>query len=178
MFSKFELAGGAICVGLMSLAIFMVQTQSDLQGVNQSASVIASTAVVVPEGSENNQRAQVDALLQAASPAGELERMVIDEIKIGTGAEATQGDTVSAHYVGRLQDGTEFDNSQKRGAPIEFTLGARQVIAGWEEGIVGMQVGGERILVIPPEKAYGANGVGPIPPNATLVFSVELMEIK
>jgi FKBP-type peptidyl-prolyl cis-trans isomerase len=85
---------------------------------------------------------------------------------------------VSVHYIGTLQDGTEFDNSKKRGAPFEFKVGEGRVIAGWEEGLVGMQVGGQRVLVIPPEKAYGSNGVGPIPGNATLVFSIELLEIK
>jgi peptidylprolyl isomerase len=89
-----------------------------------------------------------------------------------------EGDVVSVHYVGTLQNGTEFDNSKKRGAPFEFKVGGGQVIAGWEEGLVGMQVGGQRVLVIPPEKGYGANGIGPIPGNATLVFSIELLEIK
>ncbi|MCA9358758.1 FKBP-type peptidyl-prolyl cis-trans isomerase [Candidatus Kaiserbacteria bacterium] len=104
--------------------------------------------------------------------------MVIDDVKVGSGDEVKAGDTVSVHYAGTLKGGKEFDNSKKRGAPFEFTVGEGRVIKGWEEGLIGMKVGGERILVIPPEKAYGEQGIGPIPGNATLVFSIELLEIK
>ncbi|MCA9368626.1 FKBP-type peptidyl-prolyl cis-trans isomerase, partial [Candidatus Kaiserbacteria bacterium] len=88
------------------------------------------------------------------------------------------GDTVAVHYVGNLQGGAEFDNSRKRGTPFEFTVGKGMVIEGWDKGLVGMQVGGQRALVIPPEMAYGEQGIGPIPPNSTLVFMIELVEIK
>jgi FKBP-type peptidyl-prolyl cis-trans isomerase len=104
--------------------------------------------------------------------------MVINDITIGTGPIVQTGDTVRVHYAGRLQDGTEFDNSRKRGEPLEFTVGAGRVISGWEEGLIGMQMGGERILVIPPDKAYGDRGVGPIPGGATLIFSIELEGIN
>jgi peptidylprolyl isomerase len=104
--------------------------------------------------------------------------MVIDDIKVGTGDVVEEGDSVVVNYVGTLQDGTEFDNSKKRGQPFEFKVGGGMVIPGWEQGLVGMKEGGERVLVIPPELAYGENGIGPIPPNATLVFSIELIEVK
>jgi FKBP-type peptidyl-prolyl cis-trans isomerase len=179
MFSKFEIVAGGVCVGLMALAVFLVQTRSDLNNITASQSAaVAGSDVVVVEGSESNRNAQREALLAATNSAGKLTRMVIDDIKIGTGAKVQAGDTVSVHYAGRLQDGTEFDNSRSRGAAFEFVVGGGQVIAGWEEGLVGMQVGGERILVIPPEKGYGAAGIGPIPGGATLVFSIELLEIK
>ncbi len=97
---------------------------------------------------------------------------------VGTGKEAKSGDTVSVQYLGTLMDGTKFDSSYDRGTPFEFTLGAHQVIPGWELGIVGMKVGGKRLLTIPPELAYGASGYGPIPANATLKFTVELVGIK
>ena len=87
------------------------------------------------------------------------------------------GDTVSVNYNGQLEDGTVFDTSVGR-APFSFTLGAGPVIAGWEQGIVGMQVGGKRLLVIPASLGYGAAGYGPIPGNATLVFEVELLSVK
>jgi FKBP-type peptidyl-prolyl cis-trans isomerase FkpA len=106
--------------------------------------------------------------------------LAIDEVKAGSGVTATKGKTVSVHYTGRLTDGTKFDSSYDRGQPIDFPLGAGVVIKGWDQGIEGMQVGGKRKLTIPPELAYGARGTpgGPIPPNATLVFDVELVAVK
>ena len=101
------------------------------------------------------------------------------EIEKGTGAAPKSGDTVQVHYSGTLDNGTKFDSSYDRGAPLEFRLGVGQVIAGWDEGIALMNVGGKATLVIPPELGYGANGAGTvIPPNATLHFDVELVGIK
>jgi peptidylprolyl isomerase len=98
---------------------------------------------------------------------------------VGTGAEAVSGKKVTVHYVGKLPDGTVFDASAKHGQPFTFTLGAGQVIKGWDEGFAGMKVGGKRTLIIPPDYAYGAAGVpGAIPPNATLIFDVELLEVQ
>jgi len=100
------------------------------------------------------------------------------DLVLGEGPAAQNGNTVSVHYTGWLEDGTQFDSSVG-GEPFEFVLGTGGVIQGWEEGIAGMQAGGQRKLIIPPELAYGANGYGSvIPPNATLTFDVELLEIK
>jgi FKBP-type peptidyl-prolyl cis-trans isomerase FkpA len=112
-----------------------------------------------------------------SAPAGGL---VVDDVKPGEGAIATKGKTVSVHYTGRLTDGTKFDSSYDRGQPIDFPLGGGVVIKGWDQGIEGMKVGGKRKLTIPPELAYGARGTpgGPIPPNATLVFDVELVGVR
>lgn len=98
----------------------------------------------------------------------------------GTGATAFIGQTVSVHYTGWLMDGTKFDSSRDRGSPLEFALGQGRVIKGWEEGIAGMKVGEKRTLVIPPAIGYGARGTGGglIPPNATLVFKVELVGVQ
>jgi FKBP-type peptidyl-prolyl cis-trans isomerase len=104
---------------------------------------------------------------------------------IGTGAEATAGQQISVHYTGWLYDpaapenkGRKFDSSRDRGQPFEFTLGVGQVIGGWDQGFAGMKVGGSRTLVIPPELGYGARGAGGvIPPNATLLFEVELLGV-
>jgi peptidylprolyl isomerase len=101
------------------------------------------------------------------------------EIEAGTGEQAKAGDLVSVHYVGTLEDGTEFDNSLNRGQPIEFVLGKGMVILGWDEGIALMKEGGKATLVIPPELAYGSQGAGGvIPPNATLTFDVELVSVQ
>ena len=101
----------------------------------------------------------------------------ITDLVIGDGPEATSGETVSVNYRGTLENGKEFDSSYGRG-PFSFPLGAGRVIKGWDEGVAGMQVGGKRKLVIPPDLAYGERGAGGvIPPNATLIFEVELLKI-
>jgi FKBP-type peptidyl-prolyl cis-trans isomerase len=103
--------------------------------------------------------------------------LTMQEVTVGTGAEAKAGDTVTVNYIGQLPDGTVFDASANHG-PFSFTLGAGQVIPGWDQGVAGMKVGGTRILVIPPALAYGSQAVGNvIPANATLVFQVELVSI-
>ncbi len=105
--------------------------------------------------------------------------LVIDDITIGEGDVAAAGQYVSVHYTGWLTDGSKFDSSKDRNEPFEFGLGQRQVIAGWDEGVQGIKVGGVRKLTIPPNLSYGARGAGGvIPPNATLVFEVELLGIE
>ena len=103
----------------------------------------------------------------------------IIDLEQGNGAEATAGQTVVVHYRGTLEDGTQFDASYDRGTPFSFPLGRGRVIKGWDEGVQGMKVGGKRKLVIPPDLGYGSRGAGGvIPPNATLIFEVELLDIK
>jgi FKBP-type peptidyl-prolyl cis-trans isomerase FkpA len=103
----------------------------------------------------------------------------IDDIKQGTGAEAKAGHSVTVHYVGTLTDGSKFDSSRDRGQGFTFKLGAGQVIQGWDQGVAGMKVGGLRKLTIPPELGYGARGFPPvIPANSTLVFEVELLDVR
>jgi FKBP-type peptidyl-prolyl cis-trans isomerase FkpA len=112
----------------------------------------------------------------SGSPAsGKLEST---DLVVGTGDEAVAGKTVSVHYVGTLLNGTKFDSSRDRNEPFEFVLGSGQVIKGWDQGVVGMKVGGKRKLVIPPDLAYGDQAKASIPANSTLVFEVELLGVK
>jgi FKBP-type peptidyl-prolyl cis-trans isomerase len=118
---------------------------------------------------------EVDTTTMAKAPAG----FWYTDVAVGQGEEAVPGRTVRVHYTGWLPDGTKFDSSRDRGEPFAFTLGSGQVIAGWDEGVKGMKVGGRRKLVLPPQLAYGDGGAPPaIPPGATLVFDVEVLKVE
>lgn len=115
----------------------------------------------------------------ATLPPTSITELKIEDLVVGAGAEAQAGDTLSVHYTGWLENGVKFDSSLDSGRPIEFILGQGNVIAGWDQGLVGLQVGGKRKLTIPPNLGYGAYGAGDsIPANAALIFEVELLEIK
>jgi FKBP-type peptidyl-prolyl cis-trans isomerase len=139
-----------------------------------AALALAAIAVVAPLASADAATNQVIEM-----PNG----LKYTDDKTGDGAAAAAGKKVSVHYTGWLSEngakGKKFDSSVDRGQPFQFTLGAQQVIAGWDEGVAGMKVGGKRTLIIPPELGYGARGAGGvIPPNATLIFDVELLGVQ
>ncbi len=113
------------------------------------------------------------AVVNATAP-----KIVSQDVVVGTGAVAEVGDRVTFHYTGRFVDGRVFDSSVTRGEPAQFVLGAGQVIAGLDQGIVGMRVGGDRIISVPPELGYGPDDYGPIPGNSTLIFEVELLKVE
>ncbi len=157
--------GGIIVVIILSAAVyFQVQDNKKMyeeMGINKNQNM-----------EENQNATSTD---QNANPA---EGLKIETIKEGTGQAAKNGDTVSVHYVGTLQDGTKFDSSIDRGEPFAFILGAGKVIQGWDRGILGMKVGEKRKLTIPPDLAYGPNDYGPIPGSSTLIFEVDLLGIN
>lgn len=126
--------------------------------------------------------AETSVASEASSPTNANTNMndkleIVDEI-VGTGVEATVGKKVTVNYSGTLTNGVKFDSSYDRNEPFAFNLGAGEVIAGWDQGVVGMKVGGKRKLVIPPSLGYGSADLGVIPPNSTLVFEVELLKVE
>jgi FKBP-type peptidyl-prolyl cis-trans isomerase FkpA len=156
------------------------------------ALLLAAAAANAQEGSAQPQPATQPAQSEpqaapAAVPAAQGPQLQVIDHKVGTGKEATLGNTVSVHYTGwfykpmaKNQHGRKFDSSLDRGEPLDFRLGAGQVIKGWEQGVAGMKVGGKRTLIIPSELAYGKRGAGggSIPADSDLIFDVELLDVK
>ena len=145
------------------------------------ATLLAVTAALAigcsraPEPDTGSGKATTMAENMETTPSG----LQYVDLKVGTGASPKQGQTAVVHYTGWLVDGKKFDSSKDRGQPFTFAVGRGQVIKGWDEGVATMKVGGTRKLVIPPDLAYGARGAGGvIPPNATLTFEVELLEVR
>jgi len=176
MINKFEAVGIAMSVGAMALALFLIRADSNLELVLEDQN--RQTAAVVVADGDDNRTVLGEALMQATDGSGNIKKMIIDDVILGNGAEVKAGDSITVNYIGALQSGQQFDNSYTKGKPFTFKVGEGKVIKGWDEGVVGMKVGGQRILVIPSELAYGAKGFGPIPGGATLVFTVELMSIN
>lgn len=131
-----------------------------------------------PNSSEIKNSDTTQNIMPTLAPS-KVTELQIEDIKVGTGSAVKSGDTVSINYLGTLEDGTKFDSSYDRKEPFETQIGVGYVIKGWDEGVIGMKVGGKRKLTIPYQLAYGENGIpGAIPAKATLIFEVELMGIK
>jgi FKBP-type peptidyl-prolyl cis-trans isomerase len=146
-----------------------------------SAKPAATTTESSASQSAGTQETQPTQPTEAKGPTSpEVTELKVEDVKVGTGAEAVSGKTISVQYAGYLNDGTKFDASKDHGGqPFEFVLGSGNVIQGWDQGVAGMKVGGVRKLIIPPSLGYGAQGAGNvIPPNATLIFEVELVGVQ
>ncbi|NBX92800.1 MAG: FKBP-type peptidyl-prolyl cis-trans isomerase [Proteobacteria bacterium] len=140
--------------------------------------VLASTGLWASEAPAKGKGAAPKAT-EGTAPAKDVSELVITDVVKGNGTEAVKSKMVTVHYTGKLLDGTKFDSSLDRGTPFTFQLGVGQVIPGWEKGVAGMKVGGKRKLTIPSKDGYGERGAPPvIPPNSTLVFDVELLDVK
>lgn len=162
----------AVAVGLAVTIVFFVGI-----GPARSLFISSSESAVLSENTDASQQ-ETPVQISESQFSRTTSGVLYQDSVVGAGAEATAGKNVTVHYIGALTDGQVFDSSRSRNLPFTFALGSGQVIKGWEEGVAGMKVGGTRILVIPPELGYGANGIGPIPPNATLIFEVELLGVE
>lgn len=171
----------AIFLSVAFIAVFVVLLVVGQVGSKQNTAIadqLTSTPPAPTILTENNILIASDTMSDAnavTTPSG----LKYVELKEGTGATPERGQTVEVHYTGTLEDGTKFDSSRDRGQPFKFKIGVGQVIKGWDEGLSTMKVGGRRNLIIPPELGYGSRGAGGvIPPNATLLFDVELLGVK
>lgn len=177
--NTFEAAGIGISIGAMVLALWLLQLNNNGVIATDTTESADDQAVLVVGATGDNQVAALAGAIAAESESGESTRLIIDDIVVGTGPEVKEGDTIVVDYVGSLQrNGQQFDSSYTRGEPFTFTVGEGRVIAGWERGVIGMQAGGQRVLVIPSDLAYGDDGFGPIPGGAALVFAIEVHEIN
>ena len=158
------------------LSTVLLTTAMTVAGCTKKETPAEATkpAETAPQSAASNAAAAPNAAAPTTNES--VTELKIEELKPGNGAEAKAGQQVTVHYTGWLTNGTKFDSSLDRGQPFKFQLGAGQVIQGWDKGVAGMKVGGKRKLVIPPTMGYGEHGAGGvIPPNATLVFEVELL---
>ena len=177
--SNYEIIGIGVAILAMAGALWLTEVENNFLSVGDGSAAEQEAAGAVTVADGGSQAAALrSAIMEAGGGDAQLERLIIDDVVVGAGEEVEEGDTVTVHYIGTLPNGQEFDSSRRRGEPFTFTVGDGRVIAGWEEGVLGMQEGGQRILVIPPELAYGEDGFGPIPGDATLVFAIELLSIE
>lgn len=164
----------AVCLSALTLAPVAFSEEGDA-----AEPAPAATETSAPKAEKPKAEAKAAPKAKAVPKYKDVKALKIDEMKKGKGTEAKSGKIVTVHYTGWLVNGTKFDSSVDRGQPFTFNLGRGEVIKGWDEGVAGMKVGGKRRLHIPADKGYGANGAPPvIPPNSTLIFEVELLDVK
>lgn len=171
-----KIASGSIIAGIIIVLIVLFLGGKKDSEQSQQEIALPEAVEQIPKQETQTQN---ETPKKSALKTFKVNTMTIQVQKEGEGAAIENGKTAVVHYTGKLTDGTVFDSSIPRGTPFEFPLGAGMVIEGWEKGVLGMKVGEVRTLTIPPEMGYGARGAGAlIPPNATLVFEVELLAIK
>lgn len=180
---------GIFVVALIGVTVFLIYRRNQAAGqvsLNPSPSESISPSVQPGDAAMTDVKKIMNSTspLPAGGSSAPVRKLAdgleIQDTKVGTGPEAVAGKNVAVHYTGWLTDGTKFDSSLDRGQPFQFVIGKGMVIRGWDEGVAGMKVGGTRRLVIPSTLGYGAQGTpgGPIPPNATLVFEIQLLGVQ
>lgn len=171
--NKYETVGIFLSIFVMIAVLGAIRLKAEL-GANAKDTGAEDAPVEVSEDEDLE-----DALMDALDPGGEIVKLVVDDIRIGSeGEEVAEGDTVVVHYMGETMGDVRFVDSYENGTPYTFTVGEGKVIEGLEKGVVGMKAGGERVIVVPHTMAYGNSKVGVIPARSALVFTVELLEIK
>lgn len=170
MLKNILIISAIIVVGIIGISLLSRQPS---QKINQPVSPSPTDVII-----NNQQTASKSASAAAENFVTMNDGLKIEDIKVGTGSAVVAGNTVTVNYLGTLQNGTKFDSSYDSNTPFTTQIGVGQVIKGWDEGIVGMKLGGKRKLIIPPSLGYGDQSTGSIPPNSTLVFEVELLGIK
>ena len=177
-FTKDEIVGISVSI-LVALGFFAALRFDDLKGMLVRPAVEAPTSEeTVSLGTTKDVGTLTQLLSSALSSKGKVEKLITQDSKVGEGKEVVNGSRVTVHYIGTLQNGTEFDNSYSKGAPFTFVIGRGEVIDGWDKGLLGMKEGGERILIVPPDMAYGDRSVSIIPKNSTLLFAVEVLKVE
>ena len=177
LLTRYEAIGIGASIAVMALVLVSVRAwQTDSVPVTDPN---AEAVIVAVDSTATDQDAALaNAIVEASNSLGRVEKLIVQDVAVGTGRTVREGDTVTLHYVGMVKDGAQFNNTYTTGIPYTFTVGTREVIEGWDRGVVGMQEGGRRILVIPASMAYQNREVGPVPPNATLIFALELLSIE
>lgn len=177
---KYEAVGIGVSIAAMAIALYLMRLDGSLDAgsilVNSAENTDQMAGVIY---SENGVDGAPEAIQSSLSSGGRVDKLVVTDVVMGEGEESVEkGDTVVVNYIGTLQNGQEFDNSYKKGTSFTFKVGDNKVIEGWNEGIIGMKEGGSRVIIVPADMAYGKKGYGPILGNATVVYAIELLEIK
>lgn len=174
-----RLLGAGVVVAALFYGAYYFENHVDLSKYSASFADNGNSTTTQAEASTSTDIGSLfdkNPMTSTSTPQGSLK---IEDERVGTGAEAKAGDSITVNYLGTLLNGTKFDSSYDRGTPFTLKLGAGQVIQGWDQGLLGMKVGGKRKLTIPPDLAYGAQSPSPkIPANSTLVFEVELLKVE
>ncbi len=176
--TRYETIGISTSIVLLVVALSIARFFPFSHDAEVPVATHPSDIIVVDPNAENTEAALAQAIIDGSTADGRVTKLIVHDVSLGSGRQAKVGDMVTVHYIGLLKDGPEFDNSYTKDTPVSFKVGAGEVIKGWEQGIVGMKEGGERILIVPATLGYGDTAVNSLPAHATLLFSIQLLSIE